>query len=1099
MSDASVVHPDPTAASPIASEAIRLVARWREAAAAVPVDAPTARLQELLADSEALAFAMRFADRVARPDDLRVAARALDRLSRAVPSDLPRRFDIGAQLSGGFALLAPRPVVPLARAAFARMLRPLLLDAPPAKIGAALDRLRRPGLALEVALPAAPAVGPRDAERQVAALADLVGRPEIDHVSLSLSTLEPPSHGWGFDAAVGRLVDGLLPIYRRAADPPRTTITLDAPAYGDLDLTVAVFTRLLDLPELADLEAGITLAGSHPESLDVLQQLTAWARQRVAGGGAGIRVRLSPAAHLAEERADAVVRGWRPPESAEAIDARFVRLLDWAMTPPHADAIRVGVATSDPVLLALAWLLAGHRAVRSRVGFDLRRGIAPAWAEILRAENAAVLVSVPIRSEGDAAAELVRTLQDAHTAVVEDLDEARVAERVHRLAEALELGAEAPPVPRAADRSHPEVPRAPMSFRPEPDTDPAAAANRAWADHILGRALATSLGDATLAEAVVHDADALAELLGDAADAGRAWATSPPTVRADLLDRCGEVLAALRGRLIEVAVAESATVLREADSVASAVVDLAYRGAARARILAGIEDAALEPVEIVVVVPDAIDPLTDTIAGVAAAVAAGNAAIVAPPPAAARSAAVLVEALWEAGVPRRLVRLVRVDDPRLGAALIASPVVGRVVSTADATAPGVNTVIVTPSADPDTAIPGIVRGAFARSGQAADAVSVAILVGSVGTSASFRRRLADAVTALEVGEAVDPASDVGPLLASPTGAVERALTALGPGESWLVRPRLLGEGDRLWTPAIRDGVRPGSPFLSASRVGPVLGLVVAATWAEALEIQRSIGQGRVAVLHSLDPVEVAEWLEQTDAETLVVGRAPGWSTIADTGSEAVYALTRARPVDAEPDGDLRLAGFAPQVRAFVEACQPALDYAGFDRVRRGALSDQRAWDRLGVVRESGTPGVERAAIRYRPAAATVRLGEGGRLEDLVRVLAAGIRAGAPMRVSSAEPLPAGLLPIARDLGISEVAVENDAAFRARIDRDPPRRLRLVGVSVTAVDPDATVEVWDDDVTDAGRLELRPFVREQTVVLVEHRSGVPDPELTAIQL
>ena len=64
------------------------------------------------------------------------------------------------------------------------------------------------------------------------------------------------------------------------------------------------------------------------------------------------------------------------------------------------------------------------------------------------------------------------------------------------------------------------------------------------------------------------------------------------------------------------------------------------------------------------------------------------------------------------------------------------------------------------------------------------------------------------------------------------------------------------------------------------------------------------------------------------------------------------------------------------------------------------------------------------------------------------------------------------------------------------------RVRLVGppastggvratlATATAGDPD--LAVYADEVTQAGRIELLPFLREQSITVTAHRFGNPDP-------
>jgi RHH-type proline utilization regulon transcriptional repressor/proline dehydrogenase/delta 1-pyrroline-5-carboxylate dehydrogenase len=323
---------------------------------------------------------------------------------------------------------------------------------------------------------------------------------------------------------------------------------------------------------------------------------------------------------------------------------------------------------------------------------------------------------------------------------------------------------------------------------------------------------------------------------------------------------------------------------------------------------------------------------------------------------------------------------------------------------------------------------------------------------------------------------------------------------------------------------VRLGVRPGSKFHRVEYFGPVLGIMTAATLDEAIALQNAVEYGLTAGIHSLDAGEVARWTEAVQAGNLyvnrpitgaIVRRQPfgGWkrSSVGPGykagGPNALLAHGSWRPVAATATGDLRLDGLEARVASVIEACQPALSYEDFDLVRRGALSDAAAWSaEFGVARDVSGLGVERNVFRYRPATTVVRLAEGGSLAELVRVLAAGVLARAHVRVSTAVPLPAGLIPLvtATDLGgtallpITGVDVESDAAFAARVVANRPARIRLVsGVPgagdalARAAHGSTDVAIWADPVTEAGRIELLPFLLEQAVSVTAHRFGTPD--------
>ena len=91
---------------------------------------------------------------------------------------------------------------------------------------------------------------------------------------------------WGFDETVERVVDRLTPLYEQAAASKTPKfINLDMEEYRDLDLTIAVFTRLLEQPKMQHLEAGIVLQAYLPDAVAALRRSPA-GRASAASPGA---------------------------------------------------------------------------------------------------------------------------------------------------------------------------------------------------------------------------------------------------------------------------------------------------------------------------------------------------------------------------------------------------------------------------------------------------------------------------------------------------------------------------------------------------------------------------------------------------------------------------------------------------------------------------------------------------------------------------------------------------------------------------------------------------------------------------------------------
>jgi RHH-type proline utilization regulon transcriptional repressor/proline dehydrogenase/delta 1-pyrroline-5-carboxylate dehydrogenase len=1143
----------PGRADPLAEQSIATVTRWLAESRDVAPDKSAGRLAGVLKDPRGLDFTIGFVDGVVRPEDLKVAGRNLERLSRAVPSFLPRWMRVTIQLGGGFAPILPWPIVPIARAVLRGMVGHLILDATPRRLDRSIAALSRAGIRLNVNLLGEAVLGDDEADRRLAGTRALLERDDVDYVSIKVSSVSSQLSLWSFEETVTRVVDRLTPLYELAAlSAKHKFINLDMEEFRDLDLTIAVFTRLLEQPRLATLEAGIVLQAYLPDALGALQTLTEWARGRRAAGGVGIKVRVVKGANLAMEHVDARVHGWPLATWATKVetDRNYKRVLDWAFTPEHTDAVRIGVAGHNLFDIAHAWLLARQRQVDTRVEFEMLLGMAAGQADAVKRDVGGLLLYTPVvrPTEFDSAISyLIRRLeenasQENFMSAVFDLDDPTIFRRERdRFLASLEPEPVPPASNRVQDRSRPlplsEVDTAPREFLNEPDTDPAGRSNREWGRAILSRVPSSRLGHDEIAAARIADVAALDAVIASAERAGAEWGERRADTRAAVLHAAGESLALHRADLIEVMASETGKTIAEGDVEVSEAVDFAHFYAERSRELDRVENASFVPSTLIVVTPPWNFPVAIPAGSVLSALAAGAAVVIKPAPQAKRCAAVMVAALWEAGVPREVLSLVDVDEGDLGQRLVSHPSVGRVILTGAwetaklfrswrpdlpllAETSGKNAIVVTPSADLDLAVADILKSAFGHAGQKCSAASLVILVGSAGRSERFRRQLIDSVTTLRVGYPQDPTTIMGPIIEPAHGKLAKALTTLDAGESWLVKPRQLDESGRLWSPGVRDNVRGTSEFHLTEYFGPVLGIMRADTLEEAIALQNAPAYGLTAGIHSLDAAEIALWLNTVEAGNLyvnrgitgaVVRRQPfgGWKrSSVGAGAKAGgpnYLLTLGEwaPVFVNPGGSVVLQGLSGGVTRVIEAAQPGMEFLEFDRVRAGAVSDERAWAaEYGVARDVSALGVERNVFRYRPVPVTVRLADGASPAQLVRVLAAATRAGSTVTVSSGVPMNAGLIRLFRGqlspLKVLDVVIETDARWYARLQAASarPARIRLLGGDRLALaqllggDPD--VAIYAGEVTTSGRIELLPFLHEQAISVTAHRFGNPDP-------
>ncbi|WP_293785776.1 proline dehydrogenase family protein, partial [uncultured Aeromicrobium sp.] len=364
----------------LADDAVALVRRWLREAESEPIDRSAAQLAGLLKDPKGLDFTVGFIDGVIRPEDPRIAARRFADLARDVPDFLSWYLKIAVKLGALGGRLTPRLVIPIVRRVLRQMVGHLIIDARDDQLGAAIAKIRKPGTRLNMNLLGEAVLGEQEAAKRLEGTHRLLARDDVDYASIKVSATVAPHNRWAFDEAVDHIVDRLVPLYRRAAGSPRPKfINLDMEEYHDLDLTIAVFTRILDLPEFEKLEAGIVLQAYLPDALGAMQHLQDWSARRVARGGAPIKVRIVKGANLPMERVEATLHGWPLAtwSSKAETDASYKSVIDYALHPDRIDNVRIGVAGHNLFDLAWAWLLAGERGVRRGVDIEMLLGMAP--------------------------------------------------------------------------------------------------------------------------------------------------------------------------------------------------------------------------------------------------------------------------------------------------------------------------------------------------------------------------------------------------------------------------------------------------------------------------------------------------------------------------------------------------------------------------------------------------------------------------------------------------------------------------------------------------------------------------------------------------
>ena len=820
-------------------------------------------------------------------------------------SPIDRALMRGFQTFGGW---LPGVSVPLVKQHMQQETANVVLPAEGEVLAAHLRARQGEGLRMNVNFLGEALLGEDEAQRRLVRCHKALRMPEVEVLSVKISTLFSQISALAREHTVRVLCDRLEPLYRAAAELRFTRadgasvakfVYLDMEEYRDLRLTADAFMRTLERPGLERVEAGIALQAYIPDSARVLGELHAWARTRVARGGGAITVRVVKGANMEMERVEASVRGWAqaPFRTKAETDANYKRMLAAAITPENLAAVRVGVASHNLFDVAYGLVLAAEADAGERVQFEMLEGMANHQRRALFEHSRNLLLYAPACRKEEflhAIGYLIRRL-DENTGPDNFLRHAfklragsaewDTLERGFR--EAFHLGISDAPR-RTQNRLHPlaEKPREEMvwtDFENEPDTDFALPQNGEWAAQLVAQAsLPVKVRLASL-PAEVPAAVAIARTDPDG------WRTMSLDARSQILGKVAQELREARGRLIRAAITHGAKTIAEADPEVSEAVDFVefYRSAAR--YFFELPTVRAQPQGVVVVVSPWNFPIAIPCGGIAAALAAGNTVILKPASDTTEVARELCECFWRAGVSKQTLQFLPCPGSGAGRELVAHPGVDAVILTGGtetalrmlrarpemclfAETGGKNATVVTALADREQAIRHVVHSAFSHGGQKCSATSLLLLEAEVYDDPEFRRVLCDAVESIAVGSVWDLPTRLGPLIRPPDGDLARALTALEPGESWAVTPRQVGDDARLWSPGVKYGVQQGSFTHVTEFFGPVLGVMRFTTLAEAIALVNATGYGLTSGIESLDEREQAMWQAGIRAGNLYINK-----------------------------------------------------------------------------------------------------------------------------------------------------------------------------------------------------------------------------------
>jgi RHH-type proline utilization regulon transcriptional repressor/proline dehydrogenase/delta 1-pyrroline-5-carboxylate dehydrogenase len=641
----------------------------------------------------------------------------------------------------------------------------------------------------------------------------LMARPGV---SVKLSAIHPR-----FDPGKeARLERELLPRLVELCTAARRhglSLTVDAEEQDRLDMTLGLFAGALADPALAGWPGlGLAVQAYGKRALPVLD----WLRRLAHEHAKVIPVRLVKGAYWDSEIKWAQERGLADyPVFTRKMhtDVSYLACMRLMLSDPAA--FYPQFATHNAHTIASVYVAAGHRVFE----FQRLHGMGEAlYAEVVGGGklNAPCRVYAPVGPHEDLVAYLVRRLLEngANTSFVNRLaDEAAPIEAIIRdPVDGIARDASAPAkrLPRPAEIYAPARVNSAGLALSEPSVRKPLAADiereiGGWFDVTAlvdgrgpGRGEAAELlfspHDRRERVGTVRTADAAAieAALASAHAAADAWDRLGGPRRADILERAADLYERDRARLMAVMVREAGKTLENALGDVREAVDFLRYYAAEARRLFGEPMAVKGPtgetnrLELRGRGPFACIspwnfPLAIFTGQVAAALAAGNPVLAKPAEQTPITAFLAVRLLHEAGVPPNVLHLLPGAGP-VGAALVKDPRVAGVAFTGSNAAAwsingalagrrgpivpfiaetgGLNAMIADSSALPEQVIRDLVRSAFDSAGQRCSAARLFFVQDDVAKT--MIDMLVGAVEALDIGDPLDYATDVGPVIDS---------------------------------------------------------------------------------------------------------------------------------------------------------------------------------------------------------------------------------------------------------------------------------------------------------------------------------------------
>ena len=377
------------------------------------------------------------------------------------------------------------------------------------------------------------------------------------------------------------------------------------------------------------------------------------------------------------------------------------------------------------------------------------------------------------------------------------------------------------------------------------------------------------------------------EAIAAAEQAFGAWSKVAPQRRSELLMRVAAEVRRRRFEFDALLVLEVGKSWIEADAdVAEGIDFLEYYARDMLRFaepqpttpVRGEKNALMYiPLGVGVVIPPWNFAFAIMVGMTSAAVVTGNTVVLKPSSDAPVIAYRFVEVLESCGMPPGVVNLVTGSGGKIGDVLVEHPRVRFIAFTGSkdvglrvnelaakprpgqiwikrvvAEMGGKDSIVVAADADLDAAVEGVAVSAFGYQGQKCSAASRAIVESPVYDE--FVRRLQERVKKITVGDPSDPANYMGPVVNEGSLKKIQSYIDVGKREGRLVAGGGRAQGEGYFVePTVFADVKPDARLAQEEIFGPVLAVIKAKDYEDALHIANNTEYGLTGSVYSKDP------------------------------------------------------------------------------------------------------------------------------------------------------------------------------------------------------------------------------------------------------